>query len=386
MVRDYKNRNTTVSMTGCHSEPDDGGSRTKPRHAKRTQIMIYTLTLNPSIDYYISLNILLIGGLNRADAESVRAGGKGINVSLMLKKLGVESTALGFTGGFTGEEIRRQVREKGIKEEFIDVPGQCSRINVKVMSGHGAGSAGNMNGSEQTDGDGGAERDGIRREAIASGGFQITETQINGRGITVFEVDIARLYDRLDVLKADDILIMSGAPCRGLDENVYADIIDRLSSKGVKIILDTSGASLKKAAAKRPFLVKPNVDELIELYRDEITAERMKAMEEGADIRQMIGIRREDIIRYAGMLRAAGALNVLVSMGADGAILVADDGNVYEEPVPPMEESHVNSTIGAGDSLVAGFAAEYFCGGGDYGGSLKKGVYAGTLTATGRGI
>ena len=310
--------------------------------------MIYTLTLNPSIDYYISLNTLLIGGLNRADAESVRAGGKGINVSLMLKKLGVESTALGFTGGFTGEEIRRQVREKGIKEEFIDVPGQCSRINVKVMSGQ--------------------------------------ETQLNGRGITVSEVDIARLYDRLDVLKADDILIMSGAPCRGLDENVYADIIDRLSSKGVKIILDTSGASLKKAAAKRPFLVKPNVDELMELYRDEITAERMKAMEEGVDIRQMIGIRREDIIRYAGMLRAAGALNVLVSMGADGAILVADDGNVYEEPVPPMEESHVNSTIGAGDSLVAGFAAEYFCGGGDYGESLKKGVYAGTLTATGRGI
>ncbi len=348
--------------------------------------MIYTLTLNPSIDYYISLDTLLIGGLNRADAESVRAGGKGINVSLMLKKLGVESTALGFTGGFTGEEIRRQVRDKGIKEEFIDVPGQCSRINVKVMSGHGAGSAGNMNGSEQTDGDGDAERDGIRREANASGGFQITETQINGRGIRVSEADIARLYGKLDSLISEDILIMSGAPCRGLDENVYADIIDRLSSKGVKIILDTSGASLKKAAAKRPFLVKPNVDELMELYRDEITAERMKAMEEGADIRQMIGIRREDIIRYAGMLRAAGALNVLVSMGADGAILVADDGNVYEEPVSPMEESHVNSTIGAGDSLAAGFAAEYFCGGGDYGESLKKGVYAGTLTATGRGI
>jgi 1-phosphofructokinase len=100
----------------------------------------------------------------------------------------------------------------------------------------------------------------------------------------------------------------------------------------------------------------------------------------------MIGIRREDIIRYAGMLRAAGAKNVLVSMGADGAILVADDGNVYEEPVPPMEDSRISSTIGAGDSLVAGFTAEYFCGSGDYGASLSKGVYAGTLTATGRGI
>ena len=310
--------------------------------------MIYTLTLNPSIDYYISLDTLLIGGLNRADAESVRAGGKGINVSLMLKKLGVESIALGFTGGFTGEEIRRQVRDEGIKEEFIDVPGQCSRINMKVMSG--------------------------------------SETQINGRGITVSEADITRLYGKLDSLIPDDILIMSGAPCRGLDENVYADIIDRLSSKGVKLILDTTGASLKKAAAKGPFLVKPNVDELMELYRDEITADRMKAVNEGADIRQMIGIRREDIIRYAGKLRATGARNVLVSMGADGAILVADDGNVYEEPVPSMEEPHVSSTIGAGDSLVAGFTAEYFCGNGNYGESLKKGVYAGTLTATGRGI
>ena len=339
--------------------------------------MIYTLTLNPSIDYYISLDTLLIGGLNRADAESVRAGGKGINVSLMLKKLGVDSTALGFTGGFTGEEIRGQVRDKGIKEEFIDVPGQCSRINVKVMSGHGAGSAGYMNGSGQP---------GERSEGVAAGGFQITETQINGLGITVSDTDIARLYGKLDSLMSGDILIMSGAPCRGLDENVYADIIDRLSSKGVKLILDTSGASLKKAAAKGPFLVKPNVDELMELYRDEITADRMKAVNEGADIRQMIGIRREDIIRYAGMLQAAGAQNVLVSMGADGAILVADDGNTYEAPVPPMEESQVSSTIGAGDSLVAGFTAEYFCGSGDYGASLNKGVYAGTLTATGRGI
>ncbi len=310
--------------------------------------MIYTLTLNPSIDYYISLDTLLIGGLNRADAESVRAGGKGINVSLMLNKLGVDSTALGFTGGFTGEEIRRQIRDKGIREEFIDVPGQCSRINVKVMTG--------------------------------------TETQLNGRGITVSEEDIALLYGKLDSLNSGDILIMSGAPCRGLDENIYVDIIDRLSLKGVKLILDTSGASLRKAASKGPFLVKPNVDELMELYREEITADRMKAVNEGTDIRQMIGIRREDIIRYAGMLRAAGAKNVLVSMGADGAILVADDGNVYEEPVPPMEDSRISSTIGAGDSLVAGFTAEYFCGSGDYGASLSKGVYAGTLTATGRGI
>lgn len=372
---------------GCHSEPDDGGSRTKPRHAKRTQIMIYTLTLNPSIDYYISLDTLLIGGLNRSKAESARAGGKGINVSLMLKKLGVESSALGFTGGFTGEEIRRQIRNKGIKEEFIDVTGQYSRINVKVMTGCG----------------------------------QIMETQLNGRGITVSEADIELLYGKLDSLIPGDILIMSGAPCRGINENIYADIIDRLSSKGVKIILDTSGACLKKAAAKGPFLVKPNVDELMELYREDITADRMKAVEEGADIRQMIGVRREDIIRYAGMLKAAGARNVLVSMGADGAVLVADDGNIYEEPVPeiaydrdiskgptgseeavssakageavthgeyedPMEASDMISTIGAGDSLVAGFTAEYFCASGDYGSALKKGVYAGTLTAMGCGL
>ena len=407
--------------------------------------MIYTLTLNPSIDYYISLDTLLIGGLNRSKAESARAGGKGINVSLMLKKLGVESTALGFTGGFTGEEIRRQIRNKGIKEEFIDVTGQCSRINIKVMTGCGAGSAGHINGVERSGGSGEAELNDAGHEAAASGVFQIMETQLNGRGITVSEADIELLYGKLDSLIPGDILIMSGAPCRGINENIYADIIDRLSSKGVKIILDTSGACLKKAAAKGPFLVKPNVDELMELYREEITADRMKAVEEGADIRQMIGVRREDIIRYAGMLKAAGARNVLVSMGADGAVLVADDGNIYEEPVPeiaydrdiskrltgseeagssatdggivihdisdiptgseeagssakageavthgeyedPMEASDMISTIGAGDSLVAGFTAEYFYGSGDYGVSLKKGVYAGTLTATGRGL
>ncbi|MCR5594566.1 MAG: 1-phosphofructokinase family hexose kinase [Lachnospiraceae bacterium] len=301
--------------------------------------MVYTLTLNPSIDYYVELDTLMVGGLNRSKGEYMCAGGKGINVSLMLKSLGIESTAIGFIGGFTGDEIQRSLKDKGIKSDLTITESGCSRINVKISS---------------------------------AGGL---ETEVNGKGVIVSKEDIDRLYDKLGELKKSDILVISGSVCEGFDENAYAGIVSFLADRNVYTIVDASGPLLKNAAKAGPFLVKPNLCELAGLYKtgagDAITG--------------------DEIITYAKRLIEEGVKNVLVSMGEYGALMVTENMEIYKEGIPDIRtdnraKSNVVSTVGAGDSLLAGFIAEYFYGSHKYEDALKKAVHAGTLTALGLGL
>ena len=265
--------------------------------------MIYTLTLNPSIDYIVAVENLKLGGLNRTKEEEMFPGGKGINVSLVLKNLGIQSVALGFIGGFTGEEIERLLVLKGIKTDFIKVSKGNSRINVKA-------------------------RDiGYDKNSLPS------ETEINGMGPTIEEDEYQQLLAKLDRLTKDDILVIAGAIPSSMSEDIYQTIMDRLVYKEVKVILDASGNSLKQALSKRPYLVKPNNHELGALYGVSITT-------------------REQALEYAKKLKEEGPQNVLVSLGGEGAVLLTEKGEEYLLAAP---EGTVINSIGAGDSMVAGF-------------------------------
>lgn len=265
--------------------------------------MIYTLTLNPSIDYIVAVENLKLGGLNRTKEEEMFPGGKGINVSLVLKNLGIQSVALGFIGGFTGEEIERLLVLKGIKTDFIKVSKGNSRINVKA-------------------------RDiGYDKNSLPS------ETEINGMGPTIDENEYQQLLAKLDRLTKDDILVIAGAIPSSMSEDIYQTIMDRLVYKEVKVILDASGNSLKQALSKRPYLVKPNNHELGALYGVSITT-------------------REQALEYAKKLKEEGPQNVLVSLGGEGAVLLTEKGEEYLLAAP---EGTVINSIGAGDSMVAGF-------------------------------
>lgn len=265
--------------------------------------MIYTLTLNPSIDYIVAVENLKLGGLNRTKEEEMFPGGKGINVSLVLKNLGIQSVALGFIGGFTGEEIERLLVLKGIKTDFIKVSKGNSRINVKA-------------------------RDiGYDKNSLPS------ETEINGMGPTIEEDEYQQLLAKLDRLTKDDILVIAGAIPSSMSDDIYQTIMDRLAYKEVKVILDASGNSLKQALSKRPYLVKPNNHELGALYGVSITT-------------------REQALEYAKKLKEEGPQNVLVSLGGEGAVLLTEKGEEYLLAAP---EGTVINSIGAGDSMVAGF-------------------------------
>ncbi len=332
--------------------------------------MIYTLTLNPSIDYYVSAGKFIVGGLNRCESEGIRTGGKGINVSLILKNLGVDSAALGFIGGFTGDKIAADTEAAGIKPHFTRVAGQCSRINVKLKHGAASSFAG-----------------------IGS------ETEINGSGIRVTGEDINDLYGRLDNLKSGDILIMSGSVCPGMPESAYADIMDHLSDRGIVFVVDASGSALTLAVKKHPFLIKPNVNELLGLYNEDVKQKRIEAyansgMTPAEAVAASAAVSEEEMAEYAVRLIDDGASNVLVSMGEAGAMLVTKDKRILRQRIPTKEELGVNnegsggivSTIGAGDSLLAAFTAEYFINHGSLENALKQGVYAGTKTAYGLGL
>ncbi len=260
--------------------------------------MIYTLTLNPALDYVISLDNLKLGYVNRTQKEHINYGGKGINVSCVLKELDIESICLGFVAGFTGKELKRGVREElGLKEDFIEVKEGMTRINVKVKSDE--------------------------------------ETEINGRGPMITKEDLNLLYSQLDSIKQGDILILSGSIPLGLDKNIYCHIMEYLSSKDVKIIVDGSGELLMNTLKYRPFLIKPNHHELAELFNVELCT-------------------LDDIEYYARKLKALGAKNVLISMGKDGSLLIDENGVKYNMGVC---HGKVVNSVGAGDSMVAGFVA-----------------------------
>lgn len=282
--------------------------------------MIYTLTFNPSLDYIVTVPEFTCGMVNRTSGERIFPGGKGINVSTVLKNLGFENTALGFLAGFTGEALKRLVEEKGICAEFITVEDGMTRINVKLSAGE--------------------------------------ETEINGRGPAIGEADIKKLYELLDQLETGDILVMAGSIPDVMPGTIYMDIMKYLEKKQLKIVVDATKDLLVNVLPYHPFLIKPNNHELEEIFRVTI---REKA----------------DIIKYAKQMQKRGARNVLVSMAGDGAVLVAEDGTVCQSEAP---KGKVVNSVGAGDSMVAGFLAGYLETK-DYGQAFRMGVCTGSASA-----
>lgn len=282
--------------------------------------MIYTVTLNPAIDYLINLDNLEIGRINRVEDEKVYAGGKGINVSNMLKQLGHENTALGFISGFTGDFIVNTLMEKGINNKFIRLKNGFTRINVKVK------------GKE--------------------------ETEINGKGPAITNDELNELYKILEKLNSSDILVLAGSIPSTLDDKLYENIMNRIKDKNVKVVVDATKNLLLNVLKYKPFLIKPNNHELEEIFNVKLN-------------------NNEEIIKYAKKLKEMGALNVLVSMGKDGALLLTENGEVY---VSNVAKGIVKNSVGAGDSMVAGFIAGYL-NTNSYSEGLKLGAASGGATA-----
>lgn len=285
---------------------------------------IYTVTLNPSLDYTVSVDNFRLGYTNRTESEILTVGGKGINVSTVLKNLGLESTALGFVAGFTGQEAARQLAARGIGNGLIALEEGLTRINVKLQSVEG--------------------------------------TEINGQGPAIPKEKVALLEERLSELTAGDVLFLSGSIPASLPQDIYLHMMDRLS-EGVLTVVDVSGKALVKALPLHPFLVKPNQHELGELFGVTL-AERASA------------------IPYARKMQEVGARNVLVSMAGQGAVFLAEDGSVFESPVPAG--SLING-VGAGDSMVAGFMAGWLERH-DYEHAFYMGMAAGSATAFSEGL
>ena len=282
--------------------------------------MIYTVTFNPSLDYVIQVDKLVPGEINRTTHEAVYPGGKGNNVSVILSNLGHSSKALGFTAGFTGEALENMLKEFGCDTAFIRLPEGSTRINVKINAGE--------------------------------------ETEINGQGPVITEEAQQALFEQLDALKKEDILVLAGSIPNTLPEDIYERILERLSGKEIRFVVDATKDLLLKVMKYHPFLIKPNNHELGEMFNVELK-------------------RKEDIIIYAKKLQALGAQHVLVSMAGDGAILVTKDGKVYET-MPP--KGKVVNSVGAGDSMVAGFITGYL-NTKDMEKAFRLGVAAGSASA-----
>ena len=282
--------------------------------------MIYTVTLNPSIDYVIKLNHLNNGSVNRVHEENVYPGGKGINVSRILKTLGYDNIATGFVSGFTGDFITNSLKELDIKSDFIKLESGFTRINVKIKSDE--------------------------------------ETEINGQGPHISEEKLNELFNKLDELREDDILILAGSIPSTLNENLYEVIMDKVKESKAKVVVDATKKLLLNVLKYNPFLIKPNNHELEEIFNVRIHNE-------------------EDIITYANKLKDMGAKNVLVSRGKDGALLVTEDNKVYVSNVP---KGNVINSVGAGDSMVAGFVCGYL-NTNSYEEALKLGAASGSATA-----
>ncbi|SFG05387.1 1-phosphofructokinase [Lachnospiraceae bacterium C7] len=282
--------------------------------------MIYTVTFNPSLDYIVSVDHFKAGQVNRTTDEIIFPGGKGINVSIVLKNLGFESTALGFMAGFTGDEICRLLEEKGITTDFIHVKKGLSRINVKMRSDE--------------------------------------ESEINGRGPEIMQEDIDKLYRQLDKLKDGDTLVLAGSIPSVMPESMYMDIMKYLKDKKVNIAVDATKDLLVNVLPYHPFVIKPNNHELGEIFGVEITT-------------------KDDVVKYAKKLQEKGARNVLISMAGDGAVLVTEDGQEFRAEAP---KGDLKNSVGAGDSMVAGFVAGYMTKK-DYFEAFKMGVCTGSASA-----
>lgn len=297
--------------------------------------MIYTVTFNPAIDYVVFTDELVGGKTNRSKSEQIYVGGKGINVSAVLAELGIKSKALGFAAGFTGKAIEDGAAAMGVETDLIRLESGFSRINVKIKS---VGSSD-------------AETNQATKE----------ETEINGRGPDIPEDALEQLYGKLDALRGGDTLVLAGSIPSSLPKNIYERILQRLSDRELRIVADASGELLLNVLKYKPFLIKPNRDELGELFGTEPKTDA-------------------EVIAYAKKLREMGAANVLVSLAGDGAILVDERGGVHRCGAC---KGAVKNSVGAGDSMVAGFLAGIFSGSGDenYEYALKLGTAAGGATA-----
>lgn len=261
--------------------------------------MIYTITFNPALDYIVKMDKFDLGHVNRTTREDVYAGGKGINVSIVLNNLSVQNKALGFIAGFTGDEIERRVREFGCNTDFVKLQNGMSRINVKMKAD--------------------------------------VESEINGGGPDISNEELDELYSKLDSLKEGDILVLAGSIPKTLPVDIYERIMIKFGERGVKFIVDTTGESLLKVLKYKPFLIKPNHHELGELFNVKINSQ-------------------EEIVEYGKKLQEMGAENVLISMAGDGAILIKSTGESIFSEVP---KGVLKNSVGAGDSMVAGFIAGY---------------------------
>lgn len=282
--------------------------------------MIYTVTFNPSLDYIVSVENFQLGLTNRTSSELMLPGGKGVNVSTVLMNLGIENTALGFAAGFVGDEIVRQMEEMGVQNGFIRIEEGASRINLKLKS--------------------------------------IDGTEINGQGPVISPEHVEELMKQLDRLGEGDVLFLSGSIPSSMPDDAYQKIMERLDGRGVQIVVDATKDLLLNVLEYHPFLIKPNNHELGEIFGVEPKT-------------------REEVIPYAKKLQEKGAVNVLVSMAGEGAVLIDANEDVHMAPAP---KGMLVNGVGAGDSMVAGFMAGWLEKQ-DYEHAFCMGVSAGSASA-----
>ena len=287
--------------------------------------MIYTVTFNPALDYTIWAGDISDGGVIRMTRQKIFCGGKGINVSLILKELGLESIALGFVAGFTGDEIMRQIDEAGVNSGFIRLKDGYTRINVKIKAN--------------------------------------PEVDLNAPGPDIDDEALEMLFDKLDTLEDEDSLVLAGSIPKSMPDDIYEQIMERLSDRKINIVVDATGSLLSNVLKYHPFLIKPNNFELEEIVGRKLPDDQALA-------------------EAAKELQSMGAKNVLVSLGGDGALLLDETGEVSRIGVAPCPM--VNS-VGAGDSMVAGFLAGYLQSN-DYKYALKLGTVCGGATANSEGL
>lgn len=286
--------------------------------------MVYTVTFNPAIDYVVYTDGMEIGGVNRACDEKIYFGGKGINVSLVLSELGVKSKALGFVAGFTGAAIENGIRDKGVETDFVHLENGFSRINVKIKAND--------------------------------------ETELNGKGPDIDDKSLNELFKKLDALSEGDTLVLAGSIPNSMPSDIYRIILERLEGRNIRTVVDATKDLLMNVLKYKPFLIKPNNHELGEMF--------------GVTLKTT-----DEIAEYAAKLKEMGARNVLVSMAGDGALLLDENGKTY---ICGVCKGTVKNSVGAGDSMVAGFIAGSAKG--DYEYALKLGTAAGGATAFSYGL
>ena len=286
--------------------------------------MVYTVTFNPAIDYVVRVKEILVGATNHSEREEIYFGGKGINVSVVLKELGVDSRALGFTAGFTGEAIEKGIADLGVDTDFVHLKTGNSRINVKLKSKE--------------------------------------ETEINGQGPHIDDESVVALFKKLDALTDGDTLILAGSIPSSLPSDIYEKILERLSNKKIRVVVDATKDLLLNVLKFKPFLVKPNNHELGDMFGVKLETD-------------------QEIEKYARKLQDMGAVNVLISMAGEGSMLIDETGKMHRMGVC---KGKVKNSVGAGDSMVAGFTAGIQSG--DYEYALKLATAAGGATAFSDGL